>query len=55
MDRSITIALELPLGGKSRARSVVRSGRLAHYTPQKTRTHEGLKVLPGLAPRLWRF
>ena len=35
MDRSITIALELPLGGKSRARSVVRSGRLAHYTPDK--------------------
>jgi len=55
MDRSIRISLELPPEGKARARAALRGGRLAHYTPEKTRTHEGLKVLPGLAPRLWRF
>jgi hypothetical protein len=42
MDRSITIGLQLPPGGKARARSGVRSGRLAHYTPEKRRTREGL-------------
>ena len=47
MDRSIRISLELPPEGKARARAALRGGRLAHYTPEKTRTHEGLKVLPG--------
>ena len=37
------------------ARSFIRGAHIGHYTPEKTRTHEGLKVLPGLAPRLWRF
>ena len=32
-----------------------RRAHPALHAGQKTRTHEGLKVLTGLAPRLWRF
>ena len=33
----------------------LRRAHPALHAGQKTRTHEGLKVPPGLAPRLWRF
>ena len=48
-----------PLSHHRRRAGITRQGtcpaHIGHYTPEKTRTHEGLKVLPGLAPRLWRF
>jgi len=33
--------------GQGTARSFIRGAHIGHYTPEKTRTHEGLKVLPG--------
>ena len=48
-----------PLSHHRHRAGITRQGtcpaHIGHYTPEKTRTHEGLKVLPGLAPRLWRF
>ena len=54
-----------PLSHHRRRAGITRQGtcpvihpRRAHpalHAGQKTRTHEGLKVPPGLAPRLWRF
>jgi hypothetical protein len=40
MDRSITITLELPPEGKGRARAFLRSGKIGHFTPEKTRAYE---------------
>jgi Holliday junction resolvase RusA-like endonuclease len=34
--------------GKGRARSFLRNGKIGHYTPEKTRTYEGLIASLGL-------
>jgi Holliday junction resolvase RusA-like endonuclease len=38
----ITITLQGPPQGKGRARAFVRGGNVGHYTPEKTRTYEGM-------------
>jgi Holliday junction resolvase RusA-like endonuclease len=38
----ITISLQGPPQGKGRARAFVRGGLVGHYTPEKTRTYEGM-------------
>jgi Holliday junction resolvase RusA-like endonuclease len=38
----ITIALQGQPQGKGRPRSFVRAGHIGHYTPEKTRTYEGM-------------
>jgi Holliday junction resolvase RusA-like endonuclease len=40
--QSITICLQGPPQGKGRARAFVRGGHINHYTPEKTRTYEGM-------------
>ena len=43
MDRSrITVTAPGLPQGKGRARSFIRGAHIGHYTPEKTRTHEGL-------------
>jgi Holliday junction resolvase RusA-like endonuclease len=42
MSAPITIALQGAPQGKGRARSFVRGGHVGHYTPEKTRTYEGM-------------
>lgn len=39
---TITMVIPGPPQGKGRARSFVRNGRVGHYTPEKTRTYEGM-------------
>src|SRR4051812_46241056 len=38
----ITISLQGPPQGKGRARAFQRGGHIGHYTPEKTRTYEGM-------------
>lgn len=38
----ITINLVGPPQGKGRARAFLRGGHISHYTPEKTRTYEGM-------------
>jgi Holliday junction resolvase RusA-like endonuclease len=38
----ITIALQGQPQGKGRARAFLRGGNIGHYTPEKTRTYEGM-------------
>lgn len=38
----VTISLAGPPQGKGRARAFLRAGRIAHYTPGKTATYEGM-------------
>ncbi len=38
----VTITLLGTPQGKGRARSFIRAGHVAHYTPEKTRTYEGM-------------
>jgi Holliday junction resolvase RusA-like endonuclease len=38
----ITISLQGAPQGKGRARAFVRGGHVGHYTPEKTRTYEGM-------------
>ena len=38
----ITISLQGPPQGKGRARAFMRGGHIGHYTPEKTRTYEGM-------------
>ena len=42
MSEPITISLQGPPQGKGRARAFVRGGHIGHYTPEKTRTYEGM-------------
>jgi Holliday junction resolvase RusA-like endonuclease len=42
MTEPITISLQGPPQGKGRARAFVRAGHVGHYTPEKTRTYEGM-------------
>ena len=42
MSEPITISLHGQPQGKGRARAFVRSGHIGHYTPEKTRTYEGM-------------
>jgi Holliday junction resolvase RusA-like endonuclease len=42
MSGPITISLQGPPQGKGRARSFLRGGHIGHYTPEKTRTYEGM-------------
>ncbi len=42
MSEPITISLQGPPQGKGRARAFVRGGHVGHYTPEKTRTYEGM-------------
>jgi Holliday junction resolvase RusA-like endonuclease len=44
----ITISLQGPPQGKGRARAFVRGGLVGHYTPEKTRTYEGMIVAAAL-------
>ena len=39
---AITITLQGSPQGKGRARSFIRGGHIGHYTPEKTRTYEGM-------------
>ena len=39
---AITISLQGAPQGKGRARAFVRGGHVGHYTPEKTRTYEGM-------------
>lgn len=38
----ITVIVQGPLQGKGRARAFIRGGHVGHYTPEKTRTYEGM-------------
>jgi len=38
----VTINLAGPPQGKGRARAFLRAGHISHYTPEKTRTYEGI-------------
>ena len=38
----ITISLAGPPQGKGRARAFMRAGHISHYTPEKTRSYEGM-------------
>jgi Holliday junction resolvase RusA-like endonuclease len=42
MTEPITISLSGPPQGKGRARAFLRSGHIGHYTPEKTRSYEGM-------------
>jgi Holliday junction resolvase RusA-like endonuclease len=42
MSEAITICLQGAPQGKGRARAFVRGGHIGHYTPEKTRTYEGM-------------
>ncbi|MCP2219930.1 MULTISPECIES: RusA family crossover junction endodeoxyribonuclease [Bradyrhizobium] len=42
MSEPITISLQGAPQGKGRARAFVRGGHVGHYTPEKTRTYEGM-------------
>ena len=42
MSEPITIILQGHPQGKGRARAFVRGGHVGHYTPEKTRTYEGM-------------
>jgi Holliday junction resolvase RusA-like endonuclease len=42
MSDPITISLQGAPQGKGRARSFIRAGQIGHYTPEKTRTYEGM-------------
>jgi Holliday junction resolvase RusA-like endonuclease len=52
----ITFSLSGDPQGKGRARAFVRHGHVGHYTPEKTRTYEGMirtaamDAMAGLAP-----
>ncbi len=38
----VTLSMSGEPQGKGRARSFLRAGHIAHYTPEKTRTYEGM-------------
>lgn len=40
--KPVTISLQGAPQGKGRARAFVRGGHVSHYTPEKTRTYEGM-------------
>lgn len=42
MTEPVTICLQGAPQGKGRARAFVRGGHVGHYTPEKTRTYEGM-------------
>ena len=42
MTEPVTITLQGPPQGKGRVRSFIRGGHVGHYTPEKTRTYEGM-------------
>jgi Holliday junction resolvase RusA-like endonuclease len=42
VDDPITISMSGEPQGKGRARSFIRGGHVSHYTPEKTRTYEGM-------------
>ena len=42
MTRTITFCVPGHPQGKGRARSVMRGGHIAHYTPEKTRSYESI-------------
>ena len=42
MTDPITISLVGPPQGKGRARAFLRGGHIGHYTPEETRTYEGM-------------
>jgi Holliday junction resolvase RusA-like endonuclease len=42
MSEAITISLAGAPQGKGRARAFVRGGHVGHYTPEKTRSYEGM-------------
>jgi len=45
----VTISLSGIPQGKGRARSFIRAGHIAHYTPEKTRTYEGMIATVAMA------
>ncbi|MBR1328820.1 RusA family crossover junction endodeoxyribonuclease [Bradyrhizobium ottawaense] len=42
MTEPVTITLAGPPQGKGRARAFLRGGHIGHYTPEKTRSYEGM-------------
>lgn len=42
LNEPVTVVLLGPPQGKGRARSFVRGGHIGHYTPEKTRSYEGM-------------
>lgn len=50
----ITISLAGDPQGKGRARAFVRAGHVAHYTPEKTRTYEGMIRTAAMAEMVGR-
>ena len=50
----VTISLAGPPQGKGRARAFLRGGHISHYTPEKTRTYEGMirtAAMEAMGPR----
>ena len=43
--KPVTITLQGTPQGKGRARAFVRGGHVGHFTPDKTRTYEGMNAL----------